>query len=144
MSNTTTQQQKYSKLFRSFAQRKANNSKHGRSQSQIFTETNMLITLPVWYVVKCSYGDLTSCPYLVWWYPWWLQPVITIKWMANSFYSITVAAQCGCSAALFKTATQYNMIWFSITKMFCSSITGSLSRQVPRLHQCSYGLAKNL
>jgi len=52
------QQQKYRKLFESFAQKKANNSKHGFSQKQIFTETNMLITSPVWYVVTCSCGDL--------------------------------------------------------------------------------------
>jgi len=52
--NTTTHQHKYIKLFKSFAQRKANNSKHGHSQSQIFTDANMLITSPAWYVVTCS------------------------------------------------------------------------------------------
>jgi len=38
---------------------------HGRSQGQIFTEGNMLITSSVVYVVKCSLEDLTSRTYLI-------------------------------------------------------------------------------
>jgi len=63
--NTTTHQQKYKKLFKSFAQKKANNSKHGHSQSQIFTEANMLITPPTWYVVKCSLWRPNILPFFV-------------------------------------------------------------------------------
>jgi len=54
-----------------------------------------------------------------------------------------VATQCSCSAALFKTATQYNVILFSVTKMFCGSFTESLPRQVPHLPQYSYGLEQS-
>jgi len=35
------------------------------SQGQNFTEANMLITSPFWYIVKVVYGDLTSCPHLI-------------------------------------------------------------------------------
>jgi len=55
--------------------------------------------------------------------------------------SLVVATQCCCSAALFKTSTQYTMIWYSFAKMFCGSITENLPRrQAPHLPQCSYGL----
>jgi len=36
------------------------------------------------------------------------------------------------------------MIWFSVTKMFCGSITESLPTQVPHLPQCSYGLPQTM
>jgi len=36
-----------------------------RSQGQIFTEANILITSLVRYIFNVVYGDLTSCPYLI-------------------------------------------------------------------------------
>jgi len=56
----------------------------------------MLIMCPVEYVVKCSLWRPNILPLfnLGWKYLRWLQ----------------LATQCSCSAALFKTATQYNMI----------------------------------
>jgi len=41
--------------------------RHGRSQGQIFTEVNILITFPLGNVVNCPvvYEDLTSYPYLI-------------------------------------------------------------------------------
>jgi len=38
---------------------------HGRSQGKSFTGANMLNTSLVWYVVEVVYGDLKSCPHLI-------------------------------------------------------------------------------
>jgi len=47
---------------------------HGRSQGQNFTEANMSITSPAWYVVKRSLWKPNNLPLfnLGCWYLWWL------------------------------------------------------------------------
>ena len=92
---------KYSKLFKSFAQRKASNLWHCCSQSQIFTEANILIMSPVWYVVKYSLWrpNILSLFNLGWENVWWLQHSI--------------------AAVLLFLKQPYNIIWFDLALQKC-------------------------
>ena len=94
---------------------------HGRSQGQICAEVNTLITCPVGYVLNCS----------LW------RPNILLLFKPKLVVSLVIVTQCSCSATLFETATQDNMIWCSVTKMFCGSITKSLPRQVLHYYHIS-------
>jgi len=128
MLNTTTHQHKYRKLFKSFALRKANNSEHGHSQSQIFTEANMLITSLAWYVVKCSLWRLNILPLLNQGlqYLWWLQHTV--------------------AGVLLFSKQPHNITRFDLAlqKCFVAALQKVYRGKRLILPQCNYGLAKSM
>jgi len=88
----------------------------------------MLITPPVWYVVKCILWKPNILPLfnLGWWYLWSLQHSV--------------------AAVLLFAKQPHNIIWFDIAlqKFLWQQHYRKFSRQLHHLPQCSYGLGYDI